>query len=78
MTYGYCTELLLQLQSRKTDLATFDLKTVTDFLASVGDSVVAVVDGTILKVHVHTMTPERVLEFCHAFGEFITLKIENM
>ena len=78
MTYGYCTELLLQLQSRKTDLATFDLKTVTDFLASVGDSVVAVVDGTILKIHVHTMTPERVLEFCHAFGEFITLKIENM
>ena len=78
MTYGYCTELLLQLQSRKTDLSAFDLKTVTDFLASVGNSVVAVVDGTILKVHVHTMTPERVLEFCHAFGEFITLKIENM
>lgn len=78
MTYGYCTELLLQLQSKKTDLAAFDLKTVTDFLASIGNSVVAVVDGTILKVHVHTMTPERVLAFCHDFGEFITLKIENM
>ena len=27
---------------------------------------------------IHTMTPERVLAFCHDFGEFITLKIENM
>ena len=78
MTYGYCTELLLQLQSKKTDVDAFALEPVTDFLASVGDSVVAVLDGTILKVHVHTMEPERVLAFCHAYGEFITLKIENM
>ena len=78
MTYGYCTELLVQLQSKKTDLASFDLKKVTDFLSSLGDSVVSVLDGTILKIHVHTMTPERVLAFCHDFGEFITLKIENM
>ena len=78
MTYGYCTELLVQLQSKKTDIAAFDLKKVTDFLSSLGDSVVSVLDGTILKIHVHTMTPERVLAFCHDFGEFITLKIENM
>ena len=32
----------------------------------------------VVKVHVHTMTPGRVLDYCQQFGEFLTLKIENM
>ncbi|MGN1227812.1 MAG: hypothetical protein ACI4TX_04120, partial [Christensenellales bacterium] len=43
-----------------------------------GDSIVAFQNGTIVKVHIHTMTPEVVLAHCHQFGEFLTLKIENM
>jgi dihydroxyacetone kinase-like predicted kinase len=31
-----------------------------------------------LKVHVHTKKPESVIERLHSYGEFITLKIENM
>ncbi len=78
MTYGYCTELLLQLQNSKCDTETFDVNTVKDFLGEVGDSIVAFKTGSIIKIHVHTKTPERVLEFCRKYGEFLTVKIENM
>jgi len=78
MVYGYCTELLLQLQHSKTDVFTFDQKIITDYLSGIGDSIVAVKDNTIVKIHVHTKTPEKVLEFCRQYGEFLTVKIENM
>jgi len=78
MTYGYCTELLLQLQNSKVDVNAFDEKVIVDFLQTIGDSIVAFKTGTIVKLHVHTMTPEKVLAFCRQFGEFLTMKIENM
>ena len=78
MTYGYCTELLLQLQRKKTDIDTFDVEPLKAFLASIGDSVVAFKTESIVKVHVHTKTPEKVLEYCRGYGEFLTVKIENM
>ena len=78
MTYGYCTELLLQLQNSKVDAEAFDVSVITDYLKGVGDSIVSFKTGTIVKIHVHTMTPEAVLGFCRQFGEFLTVKIENM
>ena len=78
MTYGYCTELLLQLQNSKCDPETFDIEELKSFLASLGDSIVAFKTDTIVKLHVHTLTPERVLEYARRYGEFITVKIENM
>lgn len=78
MDYGYCTELLVQLMNSKTDPETFDVQVIKDFLETIGDSIVAYKTGTIIKLHVHTMQPYKVLEFCHQFGEFLTLKIENM
>ncbi len=78
MTYGYCTELLLQLQSSKVDVDAFDEKIIVEFLQTIGDSIVAFKTGSIVKLHVHTMTPEKVLEFCRRFGEFLTVKLENM
>ena len=78
MEYGYCTEFLLQLQNGKVDVDSFDVSLVTDFLKTVGDSIVAFKTDSIVKVHVHTMTPEKVLGFCRQYGEFLTMKIENM
>ncbi|MGN1346021.1 MAG: DAK2 domain-containing protein [Eubacteriales bacterium] len=78
MTYGYCTELLLQLQNAKVHPDSFDEKIITEYLASIGDSIVAFKTGSIVKLHVHTMVPEKVLEFCRQFGEFLTVKLENM
>lgn len=78
LEYGYCTELLLRLQNAKTDVENFSVDTVTDFLKGIGESVVAFKTGSIIKIHVHTMTPDKVLCFCRQYGEFLTVKIENM
>ena len=78
MKFGYCTEFLLQLQTSKTDVKNFDLDKIKAYLETVGDSIVAFISGTVVKVHVHTMTPGTVLDYCQQYGEFLTLKIENM
>ncbi|MBQ7968560.1 MAG: DAK2 domain-containing protein [Clostridia bacterium] len=78
MEYGYCTELLVQLMNSKTDPESFDIEPLKAFLCEVGNSVVCFKTDSIVKLHVHTMTPEKVLEYCREFGEFLTIKIENM
>ena len=35
-------------------------------------------DGSIIKVHVHTRTPGEILNHCQLYGEFLTVKVENM
>jgi len=78
MEYGYCTELLLQLQNRKVNIEEFDVTTIIDFLKTFGDSIVAFKSDSIVKIHVHTLTPDKVLAHCRQYGEFLTVKIENM
>ena len=78
LEYGYCTEFILQLMNAKTDLSAFDLKAFLKPLEELGDSIVAVENGGIVKLHIHTFTPEKVLEYGRRYGEFVTLKIENM
>ena len=78
MEFGYCTECLLRLQNAKTDIDAFDVEGLKAFLASLGDSIVAFKTDSIVKLHVHTFTPEKVLEHCRKYGEFLTIKIENM
>ncbi len=78
MTYGYCTELLIQLQNKKVDIEGFDIEPLKKYLGEIGDSIVAFKTESIVKIHVHTLTPEKVLAKCREFGEFLTVKIENM
>ena len=78
MEYGYCTEFLLQLQKCKCDIDSFDVKELIKFLETIGDSIVAVKTNSIVKVHVHTLTPYKVLEYAQKYGEYLTVKIENM
>ncbi len=78
LEYGYCTEFLLRLQNAKGDPESFDLPAFIEYLNSVGNSVVAFREGSILKVHVHTMRPGDILNRCQRYGEFLTLKVENM
>ncbi|MBO4979747.1 MAG: DAK2 domain-containing protein [Clostridia bacterium] len=78
LEFGYCTEFLLRLQSSKTDVDAFDENELKAYLSSIGESVVAVKEDSIVKVHVHTMHPGEVLDHCQKFGEFLTMKIENM
>ncbi len=73
--YGYCTEFLLQLTDGKASVNREEFK---QEILSLGDSVVTVFDEDKIKVHVHTKAPASVLSYAHKFGEFLTLKIENM
>ena len=74
-SFGYCTEALLQLT---VDVCDFDYLAFTDGLGALGESVVTTLEGDKVKLHVHSGFPETVLQFCHPFGEFLSLKIENM
>jgi len=78
LEFGYCTEFLLRLQRSKVDLETFDEHILSDWLAANGESLVFFRDGSIIKVHVHTHTPGDILNHCQQYGEFLTLKVENM
>ena len=78
LEFGYCTEFLLRLMRSKIDIDAFDENVLFDYLNQVGESVVAFREGTIIKVHVHTFTPGEILSHCQRYGEFLTLKIENM
>lgn len=78
MTYGYCTELLVQLLNKKTDIQAYNIDALKLYLSKIGDSIVVFKTDSIVKIHVHTMTPERVLAYMRKVGEFISVKIENM
>lgn len=79
LEYGYCTECLVRLQNSKGDPSQFDENSFATSLEELGcDSIVALRDGDILKVHAHTKTPSDILNLCQRFGEFLNVKIENM
>ncbi|NLC95141.1 MAG: DAK2 domain-containing protein [Bacilli bacterium] len=76
--YAYCTEFILQLDKEKTRVNPFTEQRLSNYLLSIGDSLVVVQDDDIVKVHVHTNEPGNALNFAQKYGEFIKLKIENM
>ena len=78
LEFGYCTEFLLRLQRAKVDLETFDETVLSDWLSQNGESLVFFRDGSVIKVHVHTRTPGEILNHCQLYGEFLTVKVENM
>lgn len=79
LEFGYCTELLLRLTTKKVDPDTFDVNVIIDSLKEIqGESIVAYKDDDVVKLHVHTFTPDKVLNIALKYGELLTVKIENM
>ena len=72
ITFGYCTEFICSRDTKK------DPEALRGFLNALGDSLVLVDDDEIIKVHVHTNHPGRVLEEALTYGALLTVKIENM
>lgn len=75
--FGYCTEFIMQLGPENVKKP-FVEKRFTNVLASHGNSLVVVRDDDIVKVHVHTMMPGSILTYAQQYGEFKTIKVENM
>ncbi|MBQ1211348.1 MAG: DAK2 domain-containing protein [Clostridia bacterium] len=74
ITFTYCTEFIV----RRDPKATRQPIQLRAFLESIGDCVVVVDDEEIIKVHVHTNDPGRALHEAIEFGQFETVKVENM
>ena len=72
ITFAYCTEFIIDRENDK------DPEELRAFLDSMGDSLVLVDDDEIIKVHVHTNDPGKVLHEAMDYGSFVTVKIENM
>ena len=51
---GYCTEIMVDLQADVSNKKKFDLDEFRNHLSELGDSLLAVSDGEVAKVHVHT------------------------
>ena len=75
---GYCMEFLLQLMNSKDYKNTFNFDSFVGTLKQLGNSIVALKEGTIIKVHIHTMIPGDVMKLARVYGEFISFKLENM
>ena len=72
--FTYCTEIIVGREPECT-LEPDDLRT---FLQTIGDCVVMVNDEEIIKIHVHTETPNVVLEKGLAYSQLLAVKVENM
>ena len=76
--FGYCTEFVMRLLPEVEGKIAYNQEQLREFLESVGVSVVLVNDEDLVKVHVHTYKPGDVFNFAQQYGEFITIKVENM
>lgn len=71
--YRYDTQLLIE----GTDL---DEDAINEYFENnfVGDSLLAVGDDELIKIHYHTNEPWKVLEYCASLGEIFDIVVEDM
>ena len=69
--FAYCTEVMVRGER-------LDADQIRDQICLMGDSVLAVGDESIVKVHIHTNNPGQVLEICLTHGSLHNIKIDNM
>lgn len=72
--FTYCTEFVVGRNKE----CTKQPSELRAFLETIGDCVLVVDDDEIIKVHVHTENPGNALEAGLAYGQLLTVKIENM
>lgn len=74
ITFTYCTEFIVA-RDKGNDRDPVRLRA---YLETIGDCVVVVDDDEIIKVHVHTNDPGKALTEGVKYGQFETVKVENM
>lgn len=73
LEYRYDTQLLIEGSG-------LDEDEINDYIRSnfKGDSLLAVGDDELIKVHYHTNEPWKVLEYCASLGEIYDIVVEDM
>ena len=73
MDYVYDTQLLIEGKNLN------DSKIIEYINGNIeGDCLLVVGDDELIKIHFHTNTPLKVLEYCASLGEVYDVVIENM
>jgi uncharacterized protein len=70
--FRFCTEALLRADALP------ERDTVRDLLRPLGDSLIVIRSGDLLKVHIHTDDPERVFDALEPYGSFDARKADDM
>ena len=71
--YKFDTQLLIEGKNlSEDDINEYITKNIE------GDCLLAVGDEELIKIHFHTNTPWKVLEYCASLGEIYDVVIENM
>jgi dihydroxyacetone kinase-like predicted kinase len=73
LEYRYDTQLLIEGQNLSEDI-------INEYITKniEGDCLLAVGDDEMIKIHFHTNTPWKVLEYCASLGEIYDIVVENM
>lgn len=71
--FKFDTQLLIAGQNLSED-------DINDYIRDnfVGDSLLAVGDEDLIKIHYHTDSPWKILEYCAGLGEIHDVVVENM
>ena len=73
---GYCTEFILKLSDSGVHLYKEDRFRTS--LNKLGQNMTVILDDTLLKVRVYTVTPGEVLNLGQRYGEFVKIQIDNV
>ena len=76
--YGYCTQMTVRFGRGKEVDRHFEYQPFYNYLAKLGNSLLVVNDHEVVKVHVHTEHPGKVLSWGQHFGDLTKVKIDNM
>lgn len=71
LEFQYCTEMLIKGQG-------LDPEDIKEHLKPLGDSMLVVGEEELVKVHIHSNHPGKVLETALQFGQLSDIKINNM
>jgi dihydroxyacetone kinase-like predicted kinase len=71
--YKFDTQLLIEGHNLSED-------TINEYITNniEGDSLLAVGDDELIKIHFHTNTPWKLIEYCTSLGEIYDIVVENM
>lgn len=70
--YGYCTEFLIYKEDFEKDV-----NLLRAYLESIGDCVLVIENGDVIKIHVHTNEPGNAITKGIEYGQLVNIKIDN-
>ncbi len=73
LEFRYDTQLLIEGKNLSEDQ-------ISDYITNnlEGDCLLAVGDEELIKIHFHTNTPWKILEYCASLGEIYDIVVEDM